>query len=724
MRRSSATLVIILLTISGLPMVQAQAPPVEVLSDGSGDVDFTVGGTDQTDPGLYGYLDLEAAVIQEDEEGFTFTLTMETLDGPVAGQGSMAPVYSLYFTHSDTEFQVQFFSTCFFACPEPQYFAQLLMRPVGNEDWTNLANSRSQGPPTVDGSSLVWWLPRDLLADQQGAAPFPGRELTDLWAYSKARTNDFDIPDFQGGSAAEFPAEASDRMPDTGVSSQTVPITFGLTQSGDIVLTSDEPFRASNGEATTFLYTVNATNRGAEERLVQVRAAGLPSRWTVDFPIPTAVIGPGEHISVPVLLSTPFAHQHGGAESFVVEVFDPQSPSQVGRVELGIRYLEIPQPAGHHDTVFFHSAPWEADNPFEEVFLTAFAAGAGQVWMNAEETDDLDSGDPVTAQSGFFSFGTDAATSRFYWVIPLSPALRLGLDGDLDGLGDIAFEVSTPVLLPGATVTAELALIGEEDRPGRNDQNGQAYNFPYGFREVMPLASMSWEPVDIDSGSDHLFETQFPLLPDADFIRYDPAQNLALSIVLDAGRPDVSFSAQDTPSLEPGGRMSLPLFEYQDPVDEAFAIPSGPLLTLDGPPSRLANAGDIMLFDVTILDQGNAAGDYELEITGQSTHWAALLSSKRIKLDGDSVQAKVAIEVPATAETGDRADLFLQAVHAQDPTRRGLVRMVVDVDESRDHEDDSAEALQLMGPTEDAPAIAVLPVVVLLGAIALARRRP
>jgi hypothetical protein len=167
--------------------------------------------------------------------------------------------------------------------------------------------------------------------------------------------------------------------------------------------------------------------------------------------------------------------------------------------------------------------------------------------------------------------------------------------------------------------------------------------------------------------------------------------------------------------------MELPLFEYSDPVDEAFAALSGPVLDVVGEPARLANAGDLLLFDVDIIDQGNAAGEYHLEITGEGAHWTSLLTTDHVRLEGGAVRATVQVDIPATATEDDRADVFLQAVHSADASRRGLVRLVVDVDESMDHPDDRLAAQQISGKVEDAPAPWLLPLLAL--AFLAARRR-
>ncbi|MFO1532240.1 MAG: hypothetical protein ABR562_00855, partial [Thermoplasmatota archaeon] len=65
--------------------------------------------------------------------------------------------------------------------------------------------------------------------------------------------------------------------------------------------------------------------------------------------------------------------------------------------------------------------------------------------------------------------------------------------------------------------------------------------------------------------------------PAADVVPYHPRSALVLELALTGMRPDTP-EARDPPRLLPGGILQLPLHEYHDAVDSAFA--ATPDLTL------------------------------------------------------------------------------------------------------------------------------------------------
>lgn len=687
-----------------VPSGSAQADGSVVLEDATGDVDLRVAGSPTALPaGVVDHLDLVSSAVAEDAAGFTFDLQMAAGTWTLPMDfGSWA---ALYFTHDDTEFRIRFIRNSFGG--GIMVFALLESRPVETEDWSTLLLAGADDGVVADaGGLLSWHVDRDLLADQNGAAPFPGRVLSDFWAESGLLFADAAIQDFQGNQVADWPIYITDRMPESGHSEATVPVVFGLAQTGDARLFCEEPFRASNGEETTIVYRINATNVGERERVFQMQAVGAPTIWTVTFPVPTIVIGPGETREVPVLVRTPFQHQHGGAESFIIEMTGVDDAASVGRVEIGIRYLEVPQPAGHHDTVFLHSIATDADNPFQTAAQAAFGFGP-RVYMNAEPDDPNDQRINV-AGTGFVR----GAEGAYGWNIYLDPALRLGLDFDLSRPFKLTVPVSGSLPYMASHLEGSLILLGKETSSGNGRGDSQ--------RETTILASLTSDPVDLNGRT--VFEITGNMLDAADLVRYDVANDLLLRLVLYTGRPNTMLPP-DNPVIEPGGTLLLPLFEYHDPVDSVFATPAGPMVHVTNA-KRLANPGDLIAFPLTVHDPGNAGGDYRLEIDGSKAEWARILGPDQILLDRDQVDTTVVVEVPATARDGDLVDLIFQVVNTRDASRRGLVRLVVEVDTAAEHPDDRA-TLDLGNEVEKSSALAwaVLSATLLVSAAWVSRRR-
>jgi uncharacterized protein (TIGR03382 family) len=698
--------VAVLVMLVPVPLGAAQSDGAVVLEDASGDVDLEVAGSPVALPaGVADNLDLISAAVTEDPDGFTFELQMAA--GTWALPFDFGSSAALYLTHHDTEFRVRFIRTSF-GGGGLQVIGVLESRPVDTEDWsTILFANEGDGVVAEANGRLAWHVARDLLADQNGAAPFPGRTLGGFWAQSDLFFSDARLQDFQGNEVAQWPVFIKDRMPESGQAETTVPVLYGLAQTGDARLFSAEPFRASNGEETTIVYRINATNVGEREHVFQFKPVGAPTIWTVSFPVPTLVLAAGETREVPVLVRTPFAHQHGGAESFIVEMAGVDDVTSVGRVEIGIRYLEIPQPAGHHDTVFFHSLAAESDNPFSDVFQTAFGFGP-RAYMNAEPSDPNDQIIDVPG-SGFIR-GNEGA---YAWNVYLDPGLRLGLDFDLSRPFTLTVPISGELPYLASRLEGSLMVLGPQGQQDQGPGDGRGDQ-----RETTILATFASDPVDL-SGR-HVFEITGTILAAGDLVRYDAANDLMLRLVLYTGRPNTMLPP-DNPVLEPGGTLLLPLFEYHDPIDSAFATPAGPMVHI-GAAKRFANPGDLIAFPITVHDPGNAAGDYRLEVDGTKSEWARLLGADRILLEGDQVETTVIVEVPSSAKDGELADLIFQAVHAQDPTRRGLVRLVVEVDTQAEHPDDRSR-IMTGDEAEDAPWPAVLPVAALIAAIVVRRRR-
>lgn len=707
-------LMVAFLVAMALP-AQAQEPdePGRVaLEDDSGDVEAVVAGTSVGDPaGQYDHLDIVAAEMVEDQQTFTGSIQVARLPDPETGDQE-GPVLRLGFHFGDMEYRIQF-AGCVFCYPGGNYYAYLNARPDDADNWTTVASASTfDGDLTVDyeTSTLAWTFDRDLIQDQNGAPPFPGRTLDRFWAESLHWLGSGGIYVFN--QELDAPFQVADEAPDDADFADAVlEIVHGIQQTGHARLRSDVPYRASNGEATTFLYEVTAVNIGDEQDIFTLQATDMPAAWDVTLPIQDLVLGAGKQTTLPVLVSVPFAHKHGDVDTMVLEMHSTSDAQSIGRMELGIRYVDPPQPAGHHDTVHFHSNVQEAAPTDPCAHVCYFS---DEAYMNTLQEDPLDTGNPVPARNYGTNVNETGAHSRFQWELPLSPALRLGLDFDIDETGTLTFPVETTAPFQEAFLRGALIRYGPTEV-----QDGQTDQFFF-FQETTILAEFRSDPTDMGPNSDHTFEATLVPTPESDYIPYDPANQLSLVVRLEGtSAPGTVRSAQ--PVMLPGGSMTLPLLEYHDPVDDLFGDLTGPVMTVLDRAQRIQNPGDLALFHVELRDAGDGAGTYRLSTAGIHPEWASFPAGKTVELPEDgTVTVPVQVRIPDDAFDGETADLFVQAVHADDETLRALARMVVDVDTDTDHPDDSDVHVDTV---RDTPGVSVVAALALLGAALATRRR-
>ncbi len=702
MRRTFALLLVFLL----LPVAQGQGEPepgepVRVLEDPAGDYYAALrDGPGINDPiAYYEFMDMEWLDVAESDDGFLFTLKVVDIEGPLDETVGFSDggFFWIQFTHKDWDYRL--------AIERPSgqleitYWASLFGKFQYADDWGFLWSDNEGVEVDMAAATVSYFVSRGDLADSRGAAPLPGRTLTDFHVLATQRSSRASA-DFNG-QTLQFPWQLQDRMPDTGTGQVAFPVQMGLEQTGHAFLRSDEPYRASNGEATTFLYTVVASNTGDAADVFGLEASGIPNGWDVQLPLAGVSLGPGESVQLPILVATPFAHIHGGTAEFLLEMRSVSDPAAVGRVELGVRYLEIPQPAGHHDTVYLHSLANTQTASFNSVFAAAFRP-SGNLYFNTLDVDPSSDEVPVSAFAGL-------GEADFVWLIPLEPTLRLGLDVDMESLGETQFEVRSPAPMQDANLDGRLVVR----------QAGGGFN---SFADATVLGTFGTTGLNFGPNNKQTIAVEIVPQASGDYIAYDPANELWIVMEM-TGTGISAFNQNTVPAIEPGGWFRLPLLEYEDDISDAFDALSGAAMTPLTPAHRDANPGDVILFDVQLTAGEAAAGNYGLELTGQNTAWAQVVTDALVSVGSEPVQATVMVQVPGDAEDGERADLFLQAIHRNDPQRRGLIRLVVDVDTDASHDDDRALASQYLD-TEDkgSPAPAV-PVLAALGAAAWVRGR-
>jgi MYXO-CTERM domain-containing protein len=188
-----------------------------------------------------------------------------------------------------------------------------------------------------------------------------------------------------------------------------------------------------------------------------------------------------------------------------------------------------------------------------------------------------------------------------------------------------------------------------------------------------------------------------------------------------------TYNQQTVPSLQSGAWFRLPLLEYEDDISDAYNALSGASMIAKTPATRDANPGDVILFEVDVSAHAGADGTYKMDLIGPNADAALIVTKPSVPLSGlQASTVTVMVQVPDDNSDGEVIDFFLQATHSTESQRRGLIRLVVDVDTDAEWDDDfdaAATAGFLGDEAQESPAPFVPAILALLGAALLARRR-
>jgi hypothetical protein len=350
-----------------------------LVEDPAGDVKVTVQGTPADPGGHWAATDLKSLDVVESVDDFTFTLGVAALKPSSEVPLLETSQYDIQFLHHDRVFDVFLFRQ---VIQTATYGAYLSAYDPALDRYDQLSGFVA---PTVDEGAATMQVAfaRDLFLDHAGNAPHPEVPFTG-W-HVQARGG-FQIG---GGNSciasACFPSpemHVSDAMPDQGNATLDLAIRFGIQQSGRARLASENPTRSSNGEATTFVYQVEAISAMAGNETFQLAASGLPAGWEAKLPAQHILVPGNSSVLFPVLLTVPFAHAHGTYQKFLLELRSQSDPGSVGRIQLGVRFSNPPQPAGHHNTLWLHAQASTNDPTFGAV-NTVFGGGEQLLYMNA-----------------------------------------------------------------------------------------------------------------------------------------------------------------------------------------------------------------------------------------------------------------------------------------------------------------------------------------------------
>lgn len=712
-------LLALLAALAPVPATAQAVPetPILLLEDDTGDVAADANGNPVDVPsGGWDAMDLVSLSALETPAEVRFLLAVASLEATPQQSVLAAVAYEIVFRHLDETYKARVY-----VYDQTQANGELERIPAGMDPDDGYGDYVASLPVEVDVAAATIAVPvsRELLTDSKGAAPYPGRAL-DFFMVDAGLFNDGNIQVM--GQSMPIPY-VEDRMPESGAADVVLPIQHGIMQTGDLRLDSDEPFRASNGEAATFVFRVNATNIGDGTQVAEFVAVGAPQGWDVRLP-GLVRLEAGQSVEVPVVVRTAFAHAHGSATAFTVELVG-QDGASTGRVQLGLRYPKIAQPAGHHNTVHLHNLD-DSDDPVRMGIGLFNRALSGydftkMPYFNTapQEDDPTDAMTPVpgqTCESLRIQEDNDTVGTTYCWYAPLSPGLEMGLDFELDQPGSYSVPIHSLAPQPGARVQGQLVYYDPEETT--DDPF-----FRFFYEPIVVATLLPSDRIDIAADGRQTFTGTVRAEEAGDYLPYKRGAHLELQLEVRTNRPDNFFLGPRTePDLQPGGSLVLPLRDYEDAIDDAFAVAGGLHLALDGDSQRYANPGDTVVYTVALHNADDEGHDLAASLLGSNREWARIVGADGFGVAADGTRTiKVAVTVPADARDEDRADLVLEVASQEDVAVRSLVRLVTTVDTDVEHEDQASLLADAQAP-KDTPAAPVAFLVLALLGLALRRR--
>ncbi len=725
----SALAVLMLLLIPSAVVMPAGAEDVRanLFTDPTGDVQVQSadGSISQADPMSNDNLDLVGGgVWAEDDNIITFYLQLEALSESSQGAPFTDPDYTLDFRFHGQGYRI--FVVTALGNPVNDAFGRdttqaFLQKEVGPDRFQGITNVEA----TLDFAENVVLIevPRDAIVDENQAPLARNATLTDVRATASA-LGFFGFPvsfDGSGSGPRVGSPRYYDQAPDTGLGGSYTMKTGEVRQRGALFAFSADPVRWTNGEATTLTFTMQLTNTGSKDIPVSVSTADTHPSWEVAFS--DALTVPARSaVNATILVTIPFVHQHGFIDHFSAE-FASADGEHLAAVPLGIYWAEVPQPAGHHDTVWFHSVKQEITPPFDTLF------GGVHGWFSA--TEELDGDERLPIPAGFAMVPSPMTNNRgmAFWGFYLEPSLRMGLDFLLDeqGTAEISVNLQTPVLDPSLSV--QVYYITERrldtgDGPTAGNRNT--------FTERTLLAEGTTAPQSGAVSGNNLFEVPITALPEAEIVPYGGDGNLYIQILLDStflvGTGFVAGSST-APTLDPiTSKVQLPLEEYHDPVDLSFQTDGSLRIDVGSEgQDRRVNPGRTVVYTFDLSYDGASSAGFTAELTGSNLEWAEILGDLSFELvPGTNRALAVAVHAPDDARDGDSSDLTLRVTNNANAAIQAGINMRTVVTTSEDIPDEAGRGTDLdseLRTDKKSPGVGLVSLIALVAIAVAARKR-
>ncbi len=742
---TSLVALIFLITIfPALAAAQASAsgPPANVeIEDEDGDVMLNAGTRAGVPPQSASgtpvntdHLDILGVFVgKESEKEFEVHFRLKALNA----QQTPFPVgfaeRAVTFAYGDVDWQIRVGPCEGGQDQQAQVAGCLGFRDGGARDFRNHQTIPAEA--VASENTFIFKVPKDSIFNQDRV---PGRFGAELYNIS-ARTYQwmgglFFVPGGQGDPTGGV--QAVDFAPDSGVIEEAFTFVQGSGSRGHLSLTTTEPIRVSNGEATTIVYKVDLFNDADRPVSAELEVVGVRKDWSARVPS-LVKLEPMSSLTVPVILALPFTHEHGITATFTVKARDVADANAYSSVDLGVFWTDVPQPSAHHNgELWFHSAPVESDNAFFSAVPQVGAFYSG--WMNSIEDDpdpsatDANIGGFPNGNSGIgcaFSQGGPTACpvppeNRIGWNFPLSPKLLIGLDFDVERQGKLMAEILPKVSATTATLTAQLlycdpAQQSQQGRQGLGDDRNR--NMTQCDQYTVLLGS-GFTTRALSANQAALFEIPMNLEPAADLLPFTSGANFALRLSLVTDTPQTVFGTEPRPEfVTKNSRLNLPLIEYHDPVAAEFQnVGSLKLEPLSGFEKQV-NPGETALFSFNLTNTGKAEQKMLVQIEGINREWATLMTEPEFKLPGGSTHTiTIAIVPPVDAQEAESAELFLVAHSPDDESIVTVTRLRATVVTGTDMPDDAGT---LSVEKKNTPSVAFVAVLVALAGLVAVRRR-
>lgn len=496
-------------------------------------------------------------------------------------------------------------------------------------------------------NSYQFFAPREHLWDENGAVLAPGHQISEFYAsLTGSRTR-----------AAGILAYPFDELPNEPTTA-FLKIETGTNQSSSLQLTSTYPSRYSNGEDASFVYPFTALNLGSTEEVIRF-SWETPDDWTAQISSNGVTVPAGGQYDGFLVANVPFKHNHGSTEKIVL--LAENSAGDQGEILFQIRFLGVPQPAGHHNEVFLHSRTPGAD-------LTHSIIGGGPyAYMNTLAEDPESSGDSVRAASN------GRPLDELTWTIPLTPSLLLGLDSP-GGEGRFSGVFSSQI--PHLDAVLEASLLHQTN----------AFDTVLAHGTSTPLDLM---PGELASFAVPLEMVEITLPPQ------DGAQ-LVLRLQLHVTQPTF-LTAQEIPLLLPGASFSVPLNEYRDSPEDIPGLLSSTLVAAPFSQDLEANARSVLVLKPTVST--NQSDPISVTLHGNGAEHGTVVGGPFLEPESP-LEVPVVLEIPETATVGEVFDVLVVFAQNDQHTYARFITTIVagPVEDMRD------EASKLLGSErEEAP---------------------
>lgn len=677
----SALLVSIAATLCLASPVSAQGLQ---LIDQANDVVFMGGGT-PVPAGFADRLDLRGLHIAENPSEFIFVLNVTSAATHGFGGGPLdSGLINIDFKVGKQAYRIELNRPL---AQDMDVLGALYKWDFGSERFLGAKNLNVLADEA--SNSLTVAVDRTLLVNENNVAATAGQTITGWSVHA--------IGHVPGIATTLIPETAEmtmlDSMPDQGVGPD-YEVLGGARHSGNALLQSPAPLRASNGETGTLIFSVRAFNQGAQPDDYKLSVGNAPAGWHVALPSDDIVIQGHGMADVPVLVTLPFTHFHGTLQTFTLKMESATSLESKASIDLGVQYLAIPQPAGHHNTLFLHVDP----APQAVGIVNTFTAGTN-AYLSMNTVEPTATSDTITAKpSGV------AGNVTYSWFAYLEPSLQIGIDFH-PGEGSLTIPIQSTHPISGM-LSGRLVLL---DPLGNESKSQQASRYPpYSGRHVTELGTLTSKHVSISRDAQTVDAIFRPSISEP--IGFASGRSLVLELHF--------YDTSGAPGLEDvvtnGGFLILPLNEYSDPVTSFVALGGVHLETLSAT-KRIANPGARLLFEGRIHNTESQARALNITLQGTAKHWASFIGEPSHALAADATQTvRFSVTVPKDATSGTRGDVVLDV--GQEGGRHTLELFSVVVDTSKAIPDDSAtiDSLATHGKATPGTSVGLLACLTLL----------